>query len=55
MCEPVLPGKDEVEDEGEMSGKMEKNRHHQIRFLIELGGSQVILGFRKLRFLREDT
>ena len=55
MCEAVLPGEDEVEDEGEMSGEMEKNRHRQIRLLIELGGSQGILGLRKLRFHREDT
>jgi hypothetical protein len=41
MCEAVLHGEDEVEDEGEMSREMEKNRRHQIRLLIELEGPQV--------------
>jgi hypothetical protein len=37
----MLQDDDEVEDEGEVSGKMEKNHRRQIRLLTELGGLRV--------------
>jgi hypothetical protein len=54
MFKAVIPSEDEVEDEDERWGEMEKNRRRQIMF-IEFGGSQGTLGLRKLRFRREDT
>jgi hypothetical protein len=41
MCKAVIPGEDEVEDDGEMWGEMEKNRRRQIMLLIEFGGPSV--------------